>query len=214
MIWMRRNRIWQDGMKKKRREGISAVEESLSALLSQKKKMDIIMAASLILGVGGALAVAGFFKSIFFAMIIGVAGILAAAGSYILRLRIIEKLQNKERQKNRFLAEQEKLEWSRDSLREIRKEKETALENIVTEYQETEEHAYNPLAEEMEIEALKSCHDSDRQTVKGYSSSGGVEAQTTDFSDFGRDHRRKVYRDIDRCRSPYFCQYRRADSSP
>lgn len=139
---------------KEEERGISAVEESLSALLSQKKKTDIIMAAFLILGVGGALAMAGFFKSILFAMIIGVAGILAAAGSYIMRLRIIEKLQNKERQKNRFLAKQEKLEWSRDSLREIRREKETALENITTEYQETEEHAYHPLAEEMEIEAL------------------------------------------------------------
>ena len=139
---------------KEEERGISALEESLSALSARKKQMEMLMLGALFLGVGGALAVAGLLKSIFLAMFIGTAGILAAAGCYVLRLRIAEKLQNKERQKSRFAAKQEKLEWSRDSLKETRKEKETALANIMAEYQETEEHAYHPLAEEMEIEAL------------------------------------------------------------
>ena len=48
----------------------------------------------------------------------------------------------------------DKLDWSRNHLQEERREKETALQNTVEEYQEAEDHAYHPLAEELEIESI------------------------------------------------------------
>lgn len=133
---------------------LGAVENSLMDLSLKKKKLEFLMLITVILGIGGALAVAGGFGLFLPAMLIGVAGVAAAAVEYVFRIRLLEKLENRNRQRSRILAKQEKLEWSRDNLAVERKEKETALSNAMSEYQETEDHAYLPLMEEMEIESL------------------------------------------------------------
>lgn len=137
-------------------EGISldTLEGSLDSLSSQKNKMEFLMTAALVLGIGGALAVAGGLKSPVFAMILGLLGVAVAAGAWVMRIRLTEKMENRNRQKNRILAKKEKLDWSRDHLAEERREKETALSNAMAEYQEAEDHAYLPLAEELEIDSL------------------------------------------------------------
>lgn len=134
--------------------GPEAVEESLRDLSAKRKQLELLMAAALVAGIGGALAVAGLLQSVAFAMLIGLLGVGAAAAAYVLRLRLSEQLENKKRQRSRFLAKQEKLQWSRDSLAAERKEKEMALANVMAEYREAEEHAYHPLAEEMEMDSL------------------------------------------------------------
>ena len=112
------------------------------------------MAAAFILGIGGALAVAGGLKRLFLAMVIGIMGIATAAGLYVIRLRLNEKIENRKRQRERLVSKMDKLDWSRNHLQEERREKETALQNTVEEYQEAEDHAYHPLAEELEIESI------------------------------------------------------------
>ena len=56
--------------------------------------------------------------------------------------------------KVRWVQKQEKMRWNRENLDEALKEKEKALENLRTDYQEMQENVYLPLAQEMEIEAL------------------------------------------------------------
>ena len=130
------------------------LKERLADLGKKRRVLEMIMTAALVLGIGGALAVAGMTKSLLIAMVIGVIGVAAGVGAYLARLRIAEEIEKKEWQKNRILARQEKLSWSRENISEARKEKETALENAAAEYREAEEYVYFPLAEEMEIESL------------------------------------------------------------
>jgi len=137
-------------------EGISldTLEGSLEELRSGKNKMEFLMTAALVLGIGGALAIAGGLKNLILAMIPGILGIAVAAAAWVQRIRLTEKIENRKRQKSRILTKKEKLDWSRDHLQEERREKETAFSNAMAEYQEAEDHAYHPLAEEMEIESL------------------------------------------------------------
>ncbi|MEF2772387.1 MAG: AAA family ATPase [Blautia caecimuris] len=134
--------------------GIGDLETGIAALYRKRKVLEFVITTALIFGIGGALAVAGITKSLITAMVIGVIGIAAGVGAYLVRLRVSEETEKKEWQKNRLLARQEKLSWSRENIREARKEKETALENAAAEYREAEEYVYFPLAEEMEIESL------------------------------------------------------------
>lgn len=137
-------------------EGVSlnTLDGTIGELCSQKNKLGVLMASAFILGIGGALAVAGGLKSFFLAMVIGIVGIAAAAGLYVLRLRLNEKIENRKRQRERLLSRMDKLDWSRNHIQEEKREKETALQNTVEEYQEAEDHAYLPLAEELEIESI------------------------------------------------------------
>ena len=134
--------------------GIGDLETGITALYRKRKILEFVITTALIFGIGGALAVAGITKSLITAMVIGVIGIAAGVGAYLVRMRVSEETEKKEWQKNRLLARQEKLSWSRENIREARKEKETALENAAAEYREAEEYVYFPLAEEMEIESL------------------------------------------------------------
>lgn len=137
-------------------EGVSlnTLEGNIEELCAQKNKLGLFMAAAFILGIGGALAVAGGLKSLFLAMVIGIMGIAAAAGLYVIRLRLNEKIENRKRQRERLVSKMDKLDWSRNHLQEEKREKETALQNTVEEYQEAEDHAYLPLAEELEIDSI------------------------------------------------------------
>lgn len=109
-----------------------------------------------------ALAAAGICAAILYAVfrqlsavilpVIFGAGVFCIAGS--LEKRTEAELEKRKRQKSRWTARKEKLQWNREKLQETKKEKNTALSNLMSEYQEAEEHVYLPLAEEMEIESL------------------------------------------------------------
>lgn len=137
-------------------EGMSpeTLEGILEELGSKKNKTEFLMAAAFILGIVGAMAVAGGLKSFLLAMIVGIAGIAAGAGLYVLRIRLNEKIENRKRQLERLHTKMDQLDWSRSHIQEERREKETALQNTAEEYREMEEHAYLPLAEELEIESV------------------------------------------------------------
>ena len=84
--------------------------------------------------------------------------LLAGAAAVLAEVRVTRQaeaeLEKRKRQKSRWSAKQEKLQWNREKLEETKKEKTTALSNLISEYQEAEEHVYLPLAEELEIESL------------------------------------------------------------
>ena len=140
--------------KEKISSGMEYIRQELEELQEKEARVSGQEKSFYIGGIGGALAVAGITNSLITAMVIGVIGIAAGVGAYLVRMRVSEETEKKEWQKNRLLARQEKLSWSRENIREARKEKETALENAAAEYREAEEYVYFPLAEEMEIESL------------------------------------------------------------
>lgn len=66
--------------------------------------------------------------------------------------RIDREIQKRRNLKERWIQKQEKLQWSREQLEESWKEKETAYQNLVTEYEEQEQQMYalSPAGEEVE----------------------------------------------------------------
>lgn len=135
--------------------GGQILEERIQAL-EQKRRM-WHMAGIL---TGAAALAAAFFvclilqKFSYFCLIL----LLAGAAAVLAEVRVIRQaeteLEKRKRQKSRWSAKQEKLQWNREKLEETKKEKATALSNLISEYQEAEEHVYLPLAEELEIESL------------------------------------------------------------
>lgn len=87
-------------------------------------------------------------------ILLGVAGLLALGWEFLRYRRLSEELERRQRTKNRWMQKQEKLRWNRESIQESFKEKEMALANLEADYREVEERAYQPLSEELEIEAL------------------------------------------------------------
>ena len=70
------------------------------------------------------------------------------------QMKYAREFQKRIRMKNRWMSRQEKLKWSKESLRQDYDEKETALRNLQEEYREYEENSYLPTSEEMEVQAL------------------------------------------------------------
>lgn len=84
----------------------------------------------------------------------GILGILALGWEFIHIRNLSEELERRKRMKVRWMQKQEKMRWNRENLDAALKEKEKALENIRTDYQEMQENVYLPLAQETEIEAI------------------------------------------------------------
>ena len=70
------------------------------------------------------------------------------------QMKYAREFQKRMRMKSRWMSRQEKLKWSKESLKQDYDEKETALRNLQEEYQEYEENSYLPMSEEMEVQAL------------------------------------------------------------
>ena len=70
------------------------------------------------------------------------------------QMKYAREFQKRMRMKSRWMSRQEKLKWSKESLKQDYDEKETALRNLQEEYQEYEENSYLPTSEEMEVQAL------------------------------------------------------------
>ena len=87
-------------------------------------------------------------------IVVGILGILALGWEGIHIRNLSEDLERRQRMKARWTQKQEKMRWNRENLDEALKEKEKALENLQTDYQEMQDNVYLPLAQEMEIEAL------------------------------------------------------------
>lgn len=130
------------------------LDERMEEIQRKQKRRRI---SQMIVLAAAAVAAAGLFAfagQAVFAVLPVISGVAAVLVLESLRQRGEEELEKRKRQKSRWMAKQEKLHWSREKLEEARREKLTALSNLSEEYQETEEHAFLPLAEELEIEAL------------------------------------------------------------
>lgn len=87
-------------------------------------------------------------------ILVAVVGVLALLGELSGQKKLAIELNKRKKMKERWLSRQEKLQWDMENLEEMRKEKETALNNLAAEYRDTQENAYLPMAEGIEIEAL------------------------------------------------------------
>lgn len=135
--------------------GGDILDEKIHAIRKKKGVLTGIMAATGLLIAAGIFLAVGVFPEVFgIQAAVSVAGALAIAGECIYQYRLSEELHKRRKMKERWLIKQEKLQWDRKSLTETYKEKETAYTNLAAEYRDTEEHAYLPMAEEVEIEAL------------------------------------------------------------
>lgn len=136
-------------------DGEAVLEERIQRL--QKRRRLLVLTALLagLAAVGAVIAIAVWLPGMLPLQIAaGAAGGLAILAVLLMQLRLSEELNRRRRMKARWVSKQEKLKWDKENLSEIRKEKETALENLEEEYRDMEEHSYLPIAEEMEIQAL------------------------------------------------------------
>ena len=154
-------------LRKEDNGGVSALEERITVLEAKKRNMVLLMAATFIAALAGGTALGIAFSQILFGVLAGIAGAVGIVIEYILRMRAVEEAEQRKRQKARLESRQEKRNWSLDALYEAKKERETALENAEAEYQEAEEHAYLPLAEELEIESLNLAMTTIQQLSRG-----------------------------------------------
>ncbi len=136
-------------------DGGVVLEGRIRQIQKKKRVLAGVMLAVGMLAVCAAFAVAGLLPGLFLAQAaVGIAGVLAILACCILQVRLSEELSRRRKMKARWVSRQEKLEWDRENLTEIQREKLTALENLEAEYQDAGEHSYLPMAEEMEIQAL------------------------------------------------------------
>lgn len=115
----------------------------------------LMMAATVAAVLGVIIVLGGLLPDMIYPRILaGILGVCLLAWEFLERRRLGEELERRYRIKNRWMQKQEKLRWNRESIQESWKEKETALQNLETDYREVQERAYLPLAEEVEIDAL------------------------------------------------------------
>ena len=136
-------------------DGEAILDERIDRIEKNRMSFYMTMLATLIVMLGSIFAFAKVVPgTIIPRVVVGILGILALFWEYAQVRNLSDELARRIKMKNRWVQKQEKLRWNRESLEEAWKEKEKALENLQTDYQEAQENAYHPLAEETEIEAL------------------------------------------------------------
>ena len=136
-------------------DGEAILDERIEKIRKNQSSFYTTMLATLIVMLAAVFALGTLITgSVWPQVIVGILGILALAWEYIHVKNLSEELERRKRMKARWMQKQEKLRWNRENLEESAKEKEKALENLQTDYQELQENVYLPLAEETEIEAL------------------------------------------------------------
>ena len=131
---------------------MSDIREKLSQI--DEKEDSLGMLASAAAGIIGLIVSAVMADSI----VVSLIAVAIAAGLVFFcgkqQMKYAREFQKRIRMKNRWMSRQEKLKWSKESLRQDYDEKETALRNLQEEYREYEENSYLPTSEEMEVQAL------------------------------------------------------------
>lgn len=131
------------------------LEERIRALRSRQKIWTVVSLAALAAGVAAAVLIGLLMQgAVWYCLLPPAAGLAVFLAALPVRRSLAKETERRQRQKKRWQEKQEKLSWSREKLTEMEKEKQTALSNLRGAYQEAEEQAYLPLAEELEIEAV------------------------------------------------------------
>lgn len=134
-------------------DGEAVLNERIVKL--EQKKISVFgwLFATLSLTVILSIVVAKFLPQMTYGIFIPIVfGAIAAALEGLHLKRMEQEIQKRRRLKERWVQKQEKLQWSRESLEESWKEKETAYQNLQTEYEEQEQlvHALSPAGEEVD----------------------------------------------------------------
>lgn len=136
-------------------DGEAILDERIEKIEKNRVSFYMTMLATVIVALAGIFALDRVIPgSVIPRIVVGILGILALIWEYAQVRNLSDELQRRIKIKTRWVQKQEKLRWNRESLEEAWKEKEKALENLQADYQEAQENAYHPLAEETEIEAL------------------------------------------------------------
>ena len=142
------------GMRPGEENGALLLDERLEVTRRKRNGFALGMLASAAAGIIGLIVSAAVANNI----VVSLAAVIIAAGLVFFcgkqQMKYAREFQKRVRMKNRWMSRQEKLKWSKDSLRQDYDEKETALRNLQEEYREYEENSYLPTSEEMEVQAL------------------------------------------------------------
>ena len=134
-------------------DGEAVLNERIVKL--EQKKISVFgwLFATLSLTVILSIIVAKFLPQMTYGICIPIVLGAIATGLEGLYLKRVEReIQKRRKLKERWVQKQEKLQWSRESLDESWKEKETAYQNLQTEYEEQEQlvHALSPAGAEVD----------------------------------------------------------------
>lgn len=136
-------------------DGEAILDERIEKIHKSQMSVYLTMLATVIVAAAGIFALGILIPgSVYPRLVVGILGILALLWEFVGAKRLSEELERRKRMKVKWIQKQEKLRWNRESLDEAWKEKEMALENLQTDYQELSEKVYLPLAEEIEIDAI------------------------------------------------------------
>lgn len=136
-------------------DGEAILDERIVKIEKNRMSFYMTMLATVIVAFAGIFVLAKVIPGTMIPrVVVGILAVLAFIWEYAQVRNLSDELERRKKMKSRWIQKQEKLRWNRENLEETWKEKEKELENLQTDYQETQENTYHPLAEETEIEAL------------------------------------------------------------
>ena len=142
------------GMRPGEENGALLLDEKLAETRKKRNGYALGMLASAAVGIIGLITSALAANSI----AVSLTAVAIAAGLVFFcgrqQMKYAREFQKRVRMKNRWMSRQEKLKWSKESLKQDYDEKETDFRNLQEEYREYEENSYLPTLEEMEVQAL------------------------------------------------------------
>lgn len=142
------------GMRPGAENGAVLLDERLAEARSKRNRYAAGMLISAVAGIVGLVLSAIMADKIAVSLIVAVAAAVTVGFCGKQQMKYAREFQKRIRMKSRWMSRQEKLKWSRESLRQDYDEKETALRNIREEYREYEENSYLPVSEDLEVQAL------------------------------------------------------------
>lgn len=135
-------------------DGDSILEEKVHRMETRNFLQTSFLVVTVLLAFAGALILWMNMRRPVWAAGVAALGVLAFLVQAGFQMKTVRELEKRRRYRKRWLNRQQKLREGREELDAAIKEKMMAISNIEEEKQEREEHAYIPLAEEMEIDAL------------------------------------------------------------
>ncbi|WP_373211898.1 ATP-binding protein [Ruminococcus sp. 5_1_39BFAA] len=135
---------------------LELIEEKLKSV--QNKKLGLTIAVLIAVAVG-LVGVFGRTRSTDMLSRVGLDLCMILAVGVIIyyfsaRRKLVRELTRQKKLKARWLSQQEKLKWNRETLQEAYEEKRTDFTNLQNEYREYESETYLPAPEDTEIQAL------------------------------------------------------------
>lgn len=142
------------GMRPGDENGAVLLDERLAETRKKRNGFAMGMLVSAAVGIIALILSAIMADSVVVSIVVAVIAAMLVGFCGKQQMKYAREFQKRMRMKSRWMSRQEKLKWSKESLKQDYDEKETALRNLQEEYQEYEENSYLPTSEEMEVQAL------------------------------------------------------------